>query len=57
MSVVRCAPVARARNLRDSIVHDHAVGDADIRHRAQPVVRTQPVVQWRRDGDFCESAG
>lgn len=54
--VVPGAPVARARDLRDPVVHDHAHGDADIRHRAQPVVRAQPAVQRRGHGRLRAAA-
>jgi len=55
--VVPGAQAARARNLRNSVVDDHAHGDADIRHRAQPIVCAQPVVQRRGHGRFHAAVG
>jgi len=55
--VVPGAQVARPRNLRHPVVHDHAPGDAAVRHGTQPVVRTEPGVQRRVHGRFRAAVG
>jgi len=55
--VVPGAQVARPRNLRHPVVHDHAPGDAGVRHGTQPVVRTEPGVQRLVHGRFRAAVG